>query len=100
MTLLFNKKMMDPDPDYGYARDLDDIEAASSGDLDVTDLTENALRETDDDHTEVSEAEGSKIYNHDDVLTIVPGRHAAVKAAKDAYDDAARAEVVESVVGE
>ncbi len=89
-------------PEYGYARDLDDIEAAAEGDLDVTELTENALRETDNDHTEVGDGTGdaSKIYNHDMILDITLGRHAAVKAAKDAYDDEARETATESIVGE
>lgn len=118
--LYINRRMLDDDPpagggsdpvdpeptpetpEYGYARDLEDIEAAAEGTLDVTELTENALRETDNDNTEVGDGTGnaSKIYNHDYILDITPGRHAAVKAAKDAYDDAARAEVVESIVGE
>ena len=103
MMLLINKKMMDDEPKtYGYARDLSDIESAATGDLDVTELTENAINYTDSDHTEVGDGTGdaSKIFNAGLVLNVLPGRHAAVKAAKDAYDDEAREEATESIVGE
>lgn len=98
MAFFINRTMMDDEPaapTYGYARDLSDIESAATGTLDVTELTENAITVTGNDKTELFDDQEnvSKIYNSDMVLAVVPGRHAAVKAAKDAYDAAAMKEV-------